>query len=213
MGWIVAGGAASALLFFFSLYLPFVGTLFGILAPLPLIAVCLRMRGLSGWIAVVFAGLLIGIALTPVVSLYFFVQFGLLALVSSYLMKKRASFGLMMFLSSLAVMGGFLLLIGIQAAHANQGFFEALRIPLEKNITAMFTAYPGLSGAEAQEAAKMFKKMVSWLVVLVPALIVVGSWAILLVNLYFLDRFHLVSRGEILKAYHLNGWRTPDHLI
>jgi len=213
MGWVVAGGAASALLFFFSLYLPFVGTLFGILAPLPLIAVCLRMRWLSGGLAVVFASLLIASALTPLVSLYFFVQFGLLALISSYLMKKHASFGFMMLLSSLAVMGGFLLLIGIQAAHANQGFFEALRIPLEKNVTAMFKSYPGFSGVEAQNTAKMFKKMVSWLVILVPSLIVVGSWAILLVNLYFLDRFHLVSRGEILKFYHLNRWRSPDPLI
>jgi len=213
MGWVIAGGASSALLFFFSLYMPVVGMLFGVLAPLPLMTVCLRMKWLSGVIAVIFAGLLIGVAIAPIISLYFFVQFGVLALVSVYLMEKRASFGMVMLVSSLAVMSGFLLLIGIQAAFTNQGFFEALRKPLEKNITEMFKTYPGFTGPESQDTVKMFKKMVSWLVVLVPSLIVVGSWAILLMNFYFLDKFHLVSRGSILKYYRLNRWRAPDFLI
>ncbi len=213
MGWIAAGGSASALFFFSSIFVPLIGSLLGILAPIPLIVLYLRRGWTSGALASLIAALFVGIALKPVVSLYFLVQFAVLGLVASHLVEKRVSFGLVMLVSSIAVASGFFLLIGVQASFAHQGFFETLKRPLQENIQAVLKSYPGLSGTEAEKTAKMFQKMLSLLVVLIPALIVIGSWTILVVNLYLIDRFHLLPGRELLKPFALNTWKAPDPLI
>ena len=213
MGWIVAGGFTSALFFFSSIFIPLVGSFFGILAPLPIMVLYLR-RGFSiGAFAALVAALVIGFALKPVVALYFFVQFAMLGLAASYLIEKRASFGLTMLISSLLVTAGFFLLIWVQASSLHQGFFETLKKPIQENIHMALQNYPGLSGTEAQEMQTMFQKMLSLLIVLVPTLIVIGSWLILMVNIYLIDRIHLVPGREILRDFDLNGWRAPDHFI
>ncbi len=209
----MAGGAASALCFAISVFVTFIGSLFGILAPVPIIALTLRKGWQGGGLATLVAALLIGIGLKPVVALYFLIQFGLLGLIAAYLIEKRMPFGFMMLVASLTVVCGFFLLMGIQAMATHQGIFEVLRKPLQQNIQAALSSYPGLSGTEARETGKMLKKMLSFLIVLVPALVVIGSWMILLVDLYVIDRFRLFPERELLKFYDLNSWKAPDHFI
>ena len=214
LGWIVAGGFLSALFFFASVFVPLLGSFLGILAPIPLMVLCLRRGWTWGVLGALVAALFIGATLKPVVSLYFLVQFAMLGLIASALIERNASFGKIVLISSLAVAGGFFLLIGIHAATAHQGFFDVLKKPLEANIQAVLNSYPGLiTGQNAKETAKMFQKMISFLIVLVPALIIVGSWLILLVDLYFIDRFHLLPGRPLLNTFDLNTWRAPEHLI
>ncbi len=213
MGWIVAGGFTSALFFFSSIFIPLIGSFLGILAPLPIMVLYLRRGFTGGAFAALVATLVIGFALKPVVALYFFVQFAMLGLAAAYLIEKRASFGLTMLVSSFFVAAGFFLLIGFQASSLHQGFFETLKKPIQQNIHMALQNYPGLSGTEAQEMQAMFQKMLSLLIVLVPTLIIIGSWLILMVNIYLIDRIHLVPGREILKDFDLNVWRAPDHFI
>lgn len=213
MGWIVAGGVTSALFFFSSIYVPLVGSFLGILAPIPIIILFLRRGWKGGLYSSLVAVLFVGFTLKPIVAVYFFVQFVMLGLVAAYLIKNRASFGVIMLVSSLAVAVGFFLLIGIQAFHSHQGFFDALKKPLQENVHAVLKSYPGLSGTEAEDASKMFQKMLSILIVLIPSLIVIGSWVILLVNFYLIDRLHLLPGRGLLKTFDLNIWKAPEHLI
>jgi uncharacterized protein YybS (DUF2232 family) len=211
--WIVAGGVTSAIFFFTSIFVPLVGSFIGILAPLPVLILSLRRGWSAGILTSLAATLIVGFALKPMVALYFFVQFAMLALVASYLIENRATFGVTMLLSAVIVASGFFLLIGWQASSMHLGFFETLKKPIQENVQVVLQNYPGLSGEEAKEMQAMFQKMLSLLIVLVPTLIVIGSWLILLVNLYLLDRLHFVLGRKVLKAYDLNVWRVPDHFI
>ncbi len=213
LGWIVAGGFLSALFFFASVFVPLLGSFLGILAPIPIMVLCLRKGWVQGGLATLVAALFVGVALKPVVSLYFLVQFGMLGLIASALIKRRFSFGSLMLISSLTVAAGFFLLIGAHAVAAHQGVFDVLKKPLQANIQAVLNAYPGLSGENARETAQMFRKMVSLLIDLVPALIIIGSWMILLIDLYFIDRFRLIPGQQVLKSYDLNTWKAPEHFI
>lgn len=213
IGWIAAGGITSALFFLSSVYIPLIGSLLGILAPIPIITIYMRRGWSGGALASLVASLFVGFTIKPVVALYFLAQFAMLGLAASYLIEKRASFGVVMLLSSLLVAAGFFLLIEVQAFITNQGFFEALKKPLQENIQTVFKSYPGLYGKEAKDAAKMLQYMLSLLVVLVPALIVIGSWVILLVNLYIIDRMHFLPGRNLLRTFDLNVWRAPEHFI
>ncbi len=213
LGWIVAGGGASALFFFTSIFVPLIGSFLGILSPIPLMVLCLRKGWSAGGLASLVAAFLIGISLKPEVALYFMVQFALLGLVASLLIAKRMSFGLIMLAASLTVAAGFFLLVGFQAASTHQGIFETLKKPLQNNIQAVLNSYRGLYGPGARETSSMFQKMLSYLVALFPALIIIGSWVILLFDLYIMDRFRLVPGQGILRAYDLNFWRASDPLI
>jgi uncharacterized protein YybS (DUF2232 family) len=213
LGWIVAGGFLSALFFFASVFVPLVGSFLGILAPIPLIVLSLRKDWAQGGLAALVAALFVGVALKPVVSLYFLVQFGMLGLIASALIERKVSFGSLMLISSLAVAAGFFLLIGAHAVSAHQGFFDILKKPLQANIQAILHSYPGLSGENARETAQVFRKMIALLIVLVPALIIIGSWMILLIDLYVIDRFRLLPGRQLLKSYDLNAWKAPEHFI
>jgi|GEM_PF-1438087 len=213
LGWIVAGGVTSALFFFSSIFIPLVGSFLGILSPAPILILSFKKGGMAGFLTSLAAAFMIGFAFKPVVALFFFAQFALLGLVAFHLIERRVSFGITMLVTSLVVAGGFFLLIEFQAVSANQGFFETLRKPVQENIKMALQSYPGLTGTEVQEMQAMFQKMLSLLIVLVPTLIVIGSWLILMVNLYLLDRLHLVPGREILRDFDLNTWRAPDHFI
>ncbi len=213
IGWIVAGALASALFFFASIFVPLVGSFLGILAPLPIIALSLRRGWSWGALAACGAAFAVGFALKPIVALYFFVQFALLGLIAVVLLERQASFGMTMLASSLVVAAGFFLLIYLQASSHHQGFFETLKKPVQENVKMVLQNYPGISGAEAKEMEHMFQKMLSLLIVLVPVLIVIGSWLILMVNFYLVDRLHLVPGRKILRDFDLNTWRVPDHFI
>ncbi len=213
LGWIVVGGAASALCFFASILVPLIGSFIGILAPVPIMTLYLR----KGWGEAAFSAavgaLVIGLGLKPMVALYFLVQFAMLGWVASYLIEKRMPFGVVMLFSSLAVAGGFFLLIGVQAIAAHKGLFEILKKPLQDNIQGVLSAYPGLTGTKARETEVMFRKMLSILIVLIPALILIGSWMILLIDIYIIDRFRLYPEKKLMKLYDLNTWKAPDPLI
>ncbi len=213
LGWIVAGGLASALFFFSSIFIPLAGSFLGILAPLPIAVLSLRRGWMGGALASLVAALLIGLAFKPIVALYFFVQFAFLGLIAVYLLERDASFGLTLLISALAVAAGFSLLIALQASSLHQGFFETLKKPVQENVRMVLENYPGMSRAEAKEMEAMFQKMLSLVIVLVPALIVIGSWLILMVNFYLIDRLNLTGGGKILARFDLNAWRLPDHFI
>ena len=213
LGWTVAGAVASALFFFASIFVPLVGSFLGILAPLPIIALSLREGWNWGALAACGAAIVVGFALKPIVALYFFVQFALLGLIAVVLLERRASFGIMMLVSSLVVAAGFFFLIHLQASSLHQGFFETLKKPVQENVKMALQNYPGISGTEAKEMERVFQKMLSLLIVLVPVLIVIGSWLILMVNFYLVDRLHLVPGRRILGDFERNTWRVPDHFI
>jgi len=211
--WTVAGAMTSALFFFSSLFVPLIGSFLGILAPLPLLALLLREGWRMGGLASLGAVFIVGVAIKPVIALYFFVQFVLLGLVAVYLLEKRATFGYVMLVSSLVVMIGFFSLLAFRAHSLHQGVFETLKKPIQENIHMVLENYPGMSVGETREMEGMFQKMLSLLIVLVPVLVVIGSWLILFVNFYLLDRIQLVPGRKILEGFDLNRWRTPDHFI
>ncbi len=105
--------SASSLIWLINFYFPF--PLFRLFFPIPVAIAYLRWGHRAAWMSTLVSGLLLSVLMGPVRSLLFIMPFGLLGVLLGVLWRRRASWGLSIFIGGLLGTIGFFFRISLSS--------------------------------------------------------------------------------------------------
>ncbi|MBI3581346.1 MAG: YybS family protein [Nitrospinae bacterium] len=214
----LAAPLLSAVLFLSIFYVPVLGVVLNLFAPLPLIYSSLRFGEGAGAGAALFSALVVAAGSDPRTAAFYFLSYALMALVMSRLMSRQsglnaaAGYGAGVSMAATAVF----LYFALGMASGGGGYYDELVKSAQTVIAEMISAYKKAGMQEEQLAilSKNSPLIAKWSVSLIPGMAVSGYLLMAFCN--YLSYKFLRSRWPGLKApddVSLLNWYPPDRTV
>ncbi len=214
----LAAPLLSAVLFLSVFYVPVLGVVLNPFAPLPLIYSSLRFGEGAGAAAALFSALVVAAGSDPRTAAFYFLSYGLMALVMSGLMSRQsglnaaAGYGAGVSMAATAVF----LYFALGPPAGGGGYYDELVKSAQAVIAEMIGAYKK-AGMQEEQLAMLSKNsplVAKWAVNLIPGMVVSGYLFTAFCN--YLSYKFLQSRRPHLKApddASMLNWSPPDKTV
>ncbi len=212
--------ALTAILALAGIYFPFMRLLTNLIWTIPILLVIVRYRFLTGLMSIFVAGVLISIMSSPIEALFLLLQFGGLALVYGYFLRKRAKAGFtiitgtaVVLISIIATLFLSYLIFGLASvdfAGAFKGSVdEGLKMYKEMGILEQYMG-PGVTEETIRQDLYAVADLV---MMLFPALLFISSLAIAVVNYLIAQKVFDRLKIAVPRLQPFIYWRLPWWII
>jgi uncharacterized protein YybS (DUF2232 family) len=211
-----AGGAAFFLLI--AAWIPLVGPVISLLAPLPFLYYSTKLgfrRGAKLAALVVFTISLAAKLAGETQVIIFAVEFSLLGLVLSALFAKRLPIGRTVFIATL-----FMLLLGLGflfflALQKDMGPLDLMFSYLQEHLKTAISSYDkiGIPQEKAVELEKFGKVLIEMISKIYPSLAIIGTGFVVWLNIIMARPLFRMGNLEYPEFVHFDRWQAPDSLI
>ena len=201
-----------------STWIPLVGPFISLLTPLPFLYYSSKLGSYQGIRLAALSMLIIGLAAKfagrPQIIL-FGLEFTVLGLALSMLMRRQLSLGRTIFLATAFVLllgAGFILFLALSR---NMGPLEMIRGYLQGHLKATIGAYEeiGMSQEKALELEAYGKVFMDTISKIYPSLMVVGTGFVVWLNVIIAKRLFRIGNLEYPKFVPMGLWHAPDSLV
>ena len=208
----------AAFFFLASTLIPFIGSFFGLLTPLPFLYYSAKLGLYQGVklaaVATFTIYLIARLAGQPQVFL-FCMEFSILGLALSEFFRKKLSLGQTIFLGT-----GFMLLLGLLvlffiALSKNMGPLEMVLKYFQGQINASMNAYEGMGMPQEQaiEFKAFAKAFVETISKIYPSLLVIGTGFAVWLNVVIARPLFRMGKLEYPDFAPVDRWQAPDRMI
>lgn len=213
---VLLGTAATLAIFLTSLQLPFLGVGMIILTPLPVMTLCHRWGLWGGALTVVIGSLVISMVASPVIGIVFCSEFGLMGIfLHHYMVRRRLPWDRGILLSSLIVLGMVAILVIVLKTATSSTVVEWSKGEINEAGSSLFQLY-STENTENQAVWIDYKKLTTFVLRILPALMILSIWLEGLVNAFLFARITnriAQSNDRFVMRPELSAWICPDWLI
>ncbi len=210
--------SAALLLLTASVWIPFIGPFFGLLAPLPFLYYTSKLGRYEGVKLVGMTLLLVGVIsyLTGASQLVFFcLEFSLLGFFISEVYRRGFTFGFTILWGTGAMLlagAVLLLLIGLSR---DMGPMELIHHHLEENLRETIQAYEelGLDQKRITQVEEWAKAAVEMIMRIYPALLVIGTGFMVWANVVISRPLFRIGNLKYPDFGPMDRWQAPDHMV
>ncbi len=201
-------------------FVPLLNTFTFMVIATPIIFVIVRNNFSTGILSSLVAAFLVGIFAGPIIALFFYLQFMLLALVYGHLIKKESSVAKILSAGTVVSVVGTIIVFALIAltgqlnfAQQQEVFYETIDRTIEQYERTGMLSDLEEQGFTQEEIREMLDGVIRFIINIIPVLIVIASALTAILNFIFASMFLRKFQYKVPKFPKFSEWKLPWNSI